>query len=90
MPAVQDWVEANVPNPPADTWSNTFDPHGVTTFVSPSSGNPFGVLLNADRKFIAVVDINALLAAPRVAGTHNIDPTFNLVSNGVLRFVSVP
>jgi len=89
MPAVQDWVEAGMPNPPSDTWSNSFDPHGVTTFTSPSSGKPFGVLLNADRNFVAVVDINALLAAPRVAGTHNIRPGFNLVTNNVVRFVSI-
>ena len=88
-PAVQDWVEANVPNPPSGVWSNTFDPHGVTAYTSPSSGKPMGVLLDAGRTFIAVVDINALLAAPRVAGTHNISPGFNLVTNNVLRFVSI-
>jgi len=48
-----------------------------------------GVLLDAGRTFVAVVDINALLAAPRVAGTHNISPGFNLVSHGVVRFVKV-
>lgn len=88
-PAVQDWVEASVPNTPSGAWSNTFDPHGVTAYVSPSSGNPMGVLLEANRNFVAVVDINALLAAPRVPGSHVISPGFNLVSNGVLRFVKV-
>ncbi len=89
MPAVQDWVEAAVPAPPSGSWSNTFDPHGVTAYVSPSSGKPMGVLLDASRSFLAVVDINALLAAPRTAGTHTADPTYNLVTHGVLSFVSV-
>jgi hypothetical protein len=88
-PAVQDWVEALVPNTPSGPWSNTFDPHGVTSYVSPSSGNPMGVLLTANRTFVAVVDINALLAAPRVPGSHVISPGFNLVSHGVLRFVKI-
>jgi hypothetical protein len=47
-----------------------------------------GVLLNSARTFIAVVDLNKLLAAPRT-GAHTVNPAFNLVTNGVLTFVSV-
>jgi hypothetical protein len=88
-PAVQDWVQAAVPNTPSGPWNNTFDPHGVTSYVSPTTGNPMGVLLDSTRTFVAVVDINALLAAPRVPSTHVISPGFNLVTHGVLRFVKV-
>ncbi len=35
-----------------------------------------------------VVDLNKLLAAPRT-GAHTVAPTYNLVTNGVLTFVSV-
>jgi hypothetical protein len=89
MPAVQDWVAATVPTQPdAKTWSNTFDPHGLTAYTSPTTHVPMGVLLNSARTFIAVVDLNKLLAAPRT-GAHTVNPAFNLVTNGVLTFVSV-
>jgi hypothetical protein len=89
-PAVSDWVAATVPNTPSGAWNNTFDPHGVTAYTSPSSGKPLGVLLNSGRTFLAVIDLNALLAAPRVAGTHTLSPGVNLVTSGIVRFVAVP
>lgn len=86
MPAVQDWVAAKVPTQPVGTWSNTFDPHGLTAYTSPATGAPMGVLLNAARTFIAVVDLNKLLAAPR-SGPHT--TTVDLAASGILTFVSV-
>jgi len=89
MPAVQDWVGATVPvQPDTTTWSNTFDPHGLTAYTSPTTHAPMGVLLNAARTFILVVDLNKLLAAPRT-GPHTVNPAFDLVANGVVTFVSV-
>lgn len=88
-PALTDWVAATVPTQPDKaSWSNTDDPHGLTAYTSPTTNQPMGVLLNIDRTFIAVIDINKLLAAPR-SGAHTVDPTYNLVANGVLTFVSV-
>ena len=44
----------------------------------------------AQRTYLAVVDLAALLAAPRVTGTHLVDTTMvNLVTSGIVRFVSV-
>lgn len=88
-PALTDWVAATVPTQPDKAaWDNTDDPHGLTAYTSPTTTQPMGVLLNIDRTFIAVIDINKLLAAPRT-GAHTVDPTYNLVANGVLTFVSV-
>ena len=88
-PALTDWVAAKVPTQPdTNSWNNTLDPHGLTAYTSPTTNIPMGVLLNGPRTFIAVVDLNKLLAAPRTL-SHTVDPTYNLVANGVLTFVSV-
>lgn len=89
-PSVTDYVAAKMPNDPSgSSWSNTYDPHGVTAYTSPSTGKPMGVLLEAYRGYVAVVDIDALLAAPRVSGMHQVDPTYDLVANHVVTFVKV-
>jgi hypothetical protein len=88
-PGLTDWVAALVPTQPdTATWSNTFDPHGLTAYTSPTTGSPMGVLLNAARTFILVIDINKLLAAPRT-GAHTVQASYDLVANGVVTFVSV-
>jgi hypothetical protein len=89
-PAVTDWAVATIPNEPhGGTFMMGLDPHTMTVFNSPSSGKAFALIGDDPRAFVAVVDLQALLAAPRTAGTHNVDPSFNLVSNGVVRFVSI-
>jgi hypothetical protein len=89
-PAVQDWVSASMPNDPTGAaWIMTLDPHGLTAYISPNSGKALGLIMNDQRTFIAVVDIEALLAAPRTTGTHVVDPTVNLVTSGVVSFVAV-
>jgi hypothetical protein len=91
VPSVTDWAAANVPNDPSGaTWAMGLDPHTVTVYRSPTSNKAFGVFVNGTRTFLAVVDLQALLAAPRTAGTHNVSPTFDLVSNNVVRFVALP
>lgn len=104
-PAAQDWVAANMPNDPSGTpWSNPFDPHGLTSaFVSyTASGGTittgtqhgFGLLMNDARTYLAVIDLDALLKAPREAttgaGSHTIDPTYDLVKNNVVTFIKFP
>jgi hypothetical protein len=69
-PAVTDWVSFLVPNLASGSpWSEGFDPHTVTAYVSPNDGKAFGVLENGDFSFLAVVDLQGLLAAPRT-GAH--------------------
>jgi len=88
-PALTDWVAALVPTQPDKaSWNNTDDPHGLTAYTSPTTNQPMGVLLNIGRTYIAVIDINKLLAAPR-SGPHTVQASYNLVANGVLTFVSV-
>ena len=72
-PAAVDWVAFTVPNLPGEggTWSQGFDPHTVTAYVSPNSKKAFGVLENADFSFLAVVDLQGLLSAPRTGHVVN-------------------
>ena len=68
-PAVVDWVAFTVPNLPNEApWSEGFDPHTVTAYVSPNSKKAFGVLENGDFSFLAVVDLQGLLSATTRTG----------------------
>jgi hypothetical protein len=65
-PTVVDSVEFTVPNDPSGSaWSQGFDPHPVTAYVSPNTHKPFAVLGNRTGTFLAVVDIAGMLKAPR-------------------------
>lgn len=90
-PAVVDYVAANVPNDPSgNPWQMGLDPHTVTAYVSPANGKGYALIANTPSPtYLAVVDIQALLAAPR-SGAHTVDPTVDLVATGVVRFVAVP
>jgi hypothetical protein len=83
-PAVVDWVAFNVPSTPAaKAWSQGFDPHPVTAYVSPNSGKAFAVLENGDFTFLAVVDLQGLLSAPRTGHVVN-----NPLPAGLVTFVA--
>ncbi len=71
-PAVVDWVSFTVPNTPDDApWAEGFDPHTVTAYVSPNSHKAYGVLENSDFSFVAIVDLQGLLSAPRTGHVVN-------------------
>jgi len=71
-PAVTDWVSFVVPALASGLpWSEGQDPHTVTAYVSPNDNKAFGVLENGDFSFLAVIDLQGLLNAPRTApGSH--------------------
>jgi hypothetical protein len=78
-PAVVDWVSFTVPNDPSGAaWSEGDDPHTVTAYVSPNTGKAFGVLGNLSFSgttfgptFLAIVDLQGLLNAPRTGHVVN-------------------
>lgn len=92
-PAVQDWVVANMPNDPSGAaWQMTLDPHGVSAaFVALDGVNKgIGILVNRQRTYLAVIDLQALLSAPRTApGSHVLDPNVDLLSTGIVKFVAI-
>jgi hypothetical protein len=95
-PAISDWIECTVSNDPTKAvWEQGDDPHTVTAYKSPNSGDAIALLGNGGGNpptFLAVVDLTKLLNPSVVArtGAHVCDPTVNLVTAGVLSFVAVP
>jgi len=84
VPAVVDWVAFTVPNDPSGfPWSQGFDPHTVTAYVSPNNNKALGVLGNANFTFLAVIDLDGLLKAPRTGHVVN-DP----LPPGLVTFVA--
>jgi hypothetical protein len=71
-PAFPDYVAFTMPAPPTEEgWSQGFDPHTVTAYVSPNSKKAYGVLENGDFSYVAIVDLQGLLSAPRT-GAHTV------------------
>ncbi len=99
IPALVDWARADLPNEPDGMMFNTgLDPHTSTAYVSPGSNKPFGIVTDvrltesgatAPPAYFAVVDLEGLLTAPRTAGTHRVVPSFDLIANGVVRYVLI-
>ncbi len=71
-PAVVDWVSFTVPNDPAgNMWNQGLDPHTVTAYVSPNTGTAFGVLGEGNTAYLALVNLQGLLSAPRTGHVVN-------------------
>ena len=84
-PAVVDYVAFNVPSPPTEEgWSQGFDPHTVTAYVSPNSKKAYAVLENGDFSYVAIVDLQGMLSAPRT-GAHTVT---NPLPPGLVTFVA--
>jgi hypothetical protein len=89
-PAIVDWVEANLPNDPSSaSWVNGEEPHTVTAYVSPNTGKALAVIGNDSRTYIALIDMQALLSAPRQPGTHYLSSSVDLVATGILQWIAV-
>ena len=100
-PSFGDYVAALLPNTPNGfPFSTGLDPHTLTAYVSPNTGKVVGLIANSPPPtFIAVIDLQALLSAPRKAGvfpngnvcsgcTHSVDPTYDLIAHGVVRYLA--
>ena len=90
--AVTDWVNANMPNDPDGVaWSGWGEPNGVATYVSPNTGKVIGVLMNnpaggGGSTYLALIDMEALLAAPRDTPPHQI---LTPISSPIVTFVKI-
>jgi hypothetical protein len=83
-PGAVDWVAFTVPNDPSgNTWNQGFDPHTVTSYVSPNTNKALGVLGNDSNTFLAIVDLQGLLNAPRTGHVVN-----NPLPTGLVTFVA--
>lgn len=84
-PALGDYAVSSVPNPAGGFWTGSGDPHGISNFAL-SGGKHYGVLVDGGKAWVALVDMDKLLAAPRNTGTHDVQSTYDLVTNGVIKF----
>lgn len=83
------WIPALPNTPDGNSFDSALDPHVAATFYLPGSGNLYGLVFNYPRSYIAVVDITKLLNAPNAStDTHQVDPSYDLLSNGVLTYVA--
>jgi hypothetical protein len=88
----------NVPGASGGAFSAGCDPHTMTAYTSPNTGNAIGLYsdwpsgCSSTPKFIGVIDLAAALAAPRAASpnTHQIASTVDLIATGVVQYVAVP
>jgi len=98
-PAFGDYATAYFPpTPDGNTFSIGYDPHTVTAYVSGNNGHVYGLSAdwaNGVPSYIGVVDMQGLLSAPRcgthvppncIYGPHEVDPTFDLVGAGIVRY----
>ncbi len=89
-PSVVDYAYATLPNTPdGSAFSNGFDPHTTTAYTSPNTGKAYGVLASwasGQPLYLGIIDIDAMLKAPRSTG-HTVDPTYDLLAHGVVRYV---
>lgn len=99
VPSIQDYVGSTMPNDPSGAqWLGWHDPDGLVTYVSPITGRPMGVMMNngldsmgnaIGPTYLAIVDLNAMLAAQRTMSGHTIAGSVDLLGSGIVRFVQV-
>jgi hypothetical protein len=94
-PAIQDWLTCAVPNTPdANPWSQGDDPHTVTAYQDPTSGDAIALLANEGATWLAVVDLTKMLNStdvPRTSGAglgHACSS--GTLPSSVVSFVSLP
>lgn len=93
VPGLVDYAYVvTLPNTPdGQSFSAGFDPHTITAYTSPNDGKPYALIadwVSGTPSYVAVIDLQALIAAPRVPGSHSVDLTaFNLLTSGAVRYV---
>ena len=92
IPAVVDYAAAILPNTPdGHVFEQGTEPHTIAGYASPTNSKAYGLMANGfsiPSTYLAVIDLQALLSAPRTTGTHTVDPNYDLLANGVVRYVA--
>lgn len=82
---------ANLPSTPdGNPFSMGYDPHTITAYTSPNDGRAYAVVadwISGYPTYLAVIDLQKLLAAPR-SDAHDVSSTYDLIANGVVRYVA--
>ena len=86
-PSINDWVSCAI----SATFSDGYDPHTLTAYKSPNSGDAIALLANGDASQLARVDLTKLLNSsivPRTAGGHAC--AAGTLPASVVSFITVP
>jgi hypothetical protein len=83
VPAFVDYAAFTVPATPTEDWDQGNDPHTVTAYVSPNTKKAYAVLESGDFAWLAVIDIQAMLSAPRT-GAHTVTSP---IPAGIVTFI---
>ncbi len=90
-PSFVDYAAAYMPNTPdSNSFESGFDPHTITAYTSPNNSKAYSVIASwatGQPAYLGVVDIQCVLSAPRTPGTHYVDPSYDLIANGCVRYV---
>lgn len=82
------WIPSLPNTPDGSTFDSALDPHVAATFYLPGIGDLYGLVFNYSRSYVAAVDITKLLAAPSSStDAHEVDPSYDLLGNGVLTYI---
>lgn len=91
VPKLVDYVAARLPKlPSGGAFATGYDPHTTTAYTSPNNEKAYGVMADWSTgapAYLAIIDLQALLNAPRSAA-HTLDPTYDLLAKGVVRYVA--
>lgn len=84
-PAVTDYVVASMPADPSGApWAMSTQPNGLTTYIDPTTNRPMGVIMNASRTYLAVIDMMNLLNPANRNGPNSVP---NPIPAGIVSFV---
>jgi len=86
-PAIGDWVTCAI----GSSFSNGFDPHTVTAYQSPNTGDAIAALANGGATILAVVDLTQMLnptIVPRTGAGHGC--ASGTLPATVVSFITVP
>jgi hypothetical protein len=91
-PAITDWITCTLPNTPdGNPWSQGDDPHTVTAYQSPNSGDAVGLMVDEGAIWLANVDLTQMLnpaVVPRDTAGHAC--ASGTLPSSVVSYVSVP
>jgi hypothetical protein len=87
-PVFSNFVDAQLPNTPQGTFGSPYDPHAAIVVNIPGCAD-CGILTNRDKSYLAVVDLNKLLALAPAASPNGYDvpSTYDLVGNRVVVYI---
>jgi hypothetical protein len=85
-PALVDYAVAQLPG----GFSSGLDPHTMTAYTSPNTGKAYGLFTNGAVTGLWVVDLEALLSAPRdPSNPHAVLVGYDLVASGIVTIIPI-